>query len=129
MGSDAFFTGGAAKAMTGQGGGEPGAAPWPVARTYREGDFRYQIPAAPGRYTVTFTFVEPTYVKGERVFDVLINDKVVLSDFDIAGTSKGERATVVRSVPVEATDTGLTIAFKGKTGKAIVSSIDVAPLP
>jgi beta-galactosidase len=129
MGSDAFFTGGAAKAMTGQGGGEPGAAPWPVARTYREGDFRYQIPAAPGRYTVTFTFVEPTYVKGERVFDVLINDKVALSDFDVAGTAKGERATVVRSVPVEATDAGLTIAFKGKTGKAIVSSIDVAPLP
>jgi beta-galactosidase len=129
MGSDAFFTGGAAKAMTGQGGGEPGAAPWPVARTYREGDFRYQIPAAPGRYTVTLTFVEPTYAKGERVFDVLVNDKVVLADLDVAGAATGERATVVRSVPVEATDAGLTITFKGKTGKAIVSSIDVAPRP
>lgn len=129
MGSDAFFVGGVAKAMSGQGGGEPGATPWAVARTYREGDFRYQIPAAPGRYTVTLTFVEPTYAKGERVFDVLINDKAVLSDFDIAGLAKGERAAVVRSIPVEANEAGLTIAFKGKTGKAIVSSVDVAPRP
>jgi len=60
---------------------------------------------------------------------VLINDKVALSDFDVAGAAKGERATVVRSVPVEATDAGLTITFKGKTGKAIVSSVDVAPRP
>ena len=128
-GSDAFFVGGAPKAMSGQGGGEAGATPWSVARTYREGDFRYQIPAAPGRYTVSLTFVEPTFAKGERIFDVLVDDKVVLADFDIAALAKGERTTVLRSLPVEVGAAGLTLSFKAKTGKAIVSSIDVAPRP
>jgi beta-galactosidase len=115
--------------MTGQGGGEPGAAQWPAARTFREGDFRYEVPAAPGRYTLTLTFVEPTFAKGERVFDVLVNDKPVLSDFDIAAEAKGERASVIRSLPVEASAAGLTVSFKGKTGKAIVSAVDLAPRP
>jgi beta-galactosidase len=128
-GSDAFFTGGAAKAITGKAPVAPGATPWSVARTYREGDFSYHIPAAPGRYTVTLAFVEPTYAKGERLFDVLANDKPALTDFDVAALAAGERATVVRSFPVEATAAGLTLSFKGKTGKAMVSTIEVAPRP
>jgi beta-galactosidase len=128
-GSDAFFTGGAAKAIGGKAPSLEGGAPWSIARTYREGDFSYRIPAAPGRYMVSLTFVEPTYVKGERIFNVLIDDKPALTDFDVAGQATGERATVVRTFPVEVTAAGLTLTFKGKTGKAIVSAIDLAPRP
>jgi beta-galactosidase len=74
--------------MTGQ-GGEPGAAQWPIGCAPTAKATSAMIPAAPGRYTVKLTFVEPTFAKGERVFDVLVNDKPVLSDFDVAGRSEG----------------------------------------
>lgn len=128
-GSDAFFTGGAAKAVTGKAPSASGATPWSILRTYRDGDFSYHIPAAPGRYTVKLTFVEPTFEKGERLFDVMADDKLVLADFDVAGQATGERAAVIRSFSVEVTPAGLTLGFKGKTGKAMVSAIEVTPLP
>lgn len=126
-GSDAFFTGGVAKAINGAAPAE--ASGWAVARTFREGDFSYRIPAAPGRYTVTLTFVEPIFDKGQRTFDVLANDKVVLGDFDIASQAVGEHARVVRSFPVEIGSAGIDLVFKSKTGKALVSAIDIAPRP
>lgn len=126
-GSDTFFTGGTAKTAGGK--APAGTAGWSTTRTFREGDFTYQIPAAPGRYTVTLTFVEPVFEKGQRTFDVLVNDKVVLADLDVAGASVGDRATVVRSLPVDLGAGGLRLAFKGKIGKAMVSAIDVAPRP
>ncbi|HWT52054.1 MAG TPA: malectin domain-containing carbohydrate-binding protein, partial [Caulobacter sp.] len=92
-------------------------------------DFSYRIPAAPGRYTVTLTFVEPILGKGERAFDVLANDKTALADLDVAALAAGEHATVVRSFPVDVAANGLVLSFKGKTGKAMVSAIDVAPRP
>lgn len=124
-GSDAFFTGGTAKIINGP--APANASGWPVARTFREGDFSYRVPAAPGRYTVTLTFVEPIFDKGQRTFDVLAGDKVVLADLDVAGVASGEHATVTRSFPVEVGLNGLVLGFKGKTGKAMVSAIDVAP--
>ncbi|MGR4866076.1 glycoside hydrolase family 2 TIM barrel-domain containing protein [Caulobacter sp. LARHSG274] len=128
-GSDAFFTGGAAKAISGKAPSLEGGAPWSIARTYREGDFSYHIPAAPGRYTVSLTFAEPTFAKGERVFDVLIDNRPALADFDVAAQGPGERASVVRSFPVEVTAAGLTLTFKGKVGKAMASAIDLSPRP
>ncbi|TCS14930.1 glycoside hydrolase family 2 TIM barrel-domain containing protein [Caulobacter sp. BK020] len=126
-GSDAFFAGGAAKTVSGP--APAGISGWSTARTFREGDFSYQIPAAPGRYTVTLTFVEPIYGKGERTFDVLVGDKAVLSNLDVASLATGEHAIVTRSFPVEVSAPGLTLSFKGKTGKAMVSAVDVAPRP
>jgi beta-galactosidase len=126
-GSDAFFTGGAAKIINGP--APAGASGWLIARTFREGDFSYRIPVAPGRYTVTLTFVEPIFDKGQRTFDVLAGDKVVLADLDVAGQATSEHAAVVRGFPVEVGQNGLTLTFKGKTGKAIVSAVDVAPRP
>ena len=130
-GSDAFFSGGVAKVVTGPGPTTTadGVVPWSIARTYREGDVTYRIPAAPGRYTVSLTFVEPIFSKGERMFDVLVDDKVALADIDVAARATGEQVPVSLSVPVEVGPNGLTLAFKGKVGKAIVSAIDVAPRP
>ena len=128
-GSDAFFTGGAAKAMSGKAPTDAAGATSPVARTFREGDFSYSIPAAPGRYTVTLTFAEPTFAKGERLFDVLVNGKPALTDVDVAGAATGERVAVTRSFPIEVASTGLSLTFKSKAGKAIVSAIDIAPRP
>jgi beta-galactosidase len=128
-GSDAFFTGGVARAVTGKAPSVASATPWSILRTYREGDFSYRIPAAPGRYSVTLTFVEPTFEKGERRFDVQLNGAVVLSDFDVANQATGEHAAVIRSFPAEAASNGLTLTFKARTGKAMVSAIEVTAVP
>ena len=47
-------------------------------------DFSYSLPVPPGKYRVHLRFAE-TYVKkeGERLFDVFLNGKKVLSHFDI----------------------------------------------
>ena len=47
-------------------------------------DFSYALPVIPGKYQVRLKFAETLLKKeGERVFDVLINGKKVLSHFDI----------------------------------------------
>ncbi len=47
-------------------------------------DFTYSLPVLPGLYQVRLRFAETSLKKeGERVFDVLINGKKVLSHFDI----------------------------------------------
>ena len=126
-GSDAFFTGGVARAVTGKAPSVASATPWSILHTYREGDFSYRIPAAPGRYSVKLTFVEPTFEKGERRFDVQLNGVSVLSDFDVASQASGEHAAVIHSFPAEAASAGLTLTFKGRTGKAMISAIEVTP--
>jgi len=47
-------------------------------------DFGYIFPVLPGKYRVRLKFAE-TYVKnpGERIFDILINGKKILANFDI----------------------------------------------
>ncbi|MGH1560392.1 hypothetical protein ACRAWD_27505 [Caulobacter segnis] len=60
---------------------------------------------------------------------MLAGDKVVLADLDVASLASGEHATVVCSFPVEVGANGLVLGFKGKTGKAMVSAIDIAPRP
>jgi len=53
-------------------------------------DYGYEFPVPPGRYRVRMLFAE-TYLKkpGERVFDILINGKKALKDFDILKEAGG----------------------------------------
>lgn len=52
---------------------------------------------APGRYTVRLGFMAPARDQaGQRVFDVKIQDKIVLSDFDIAIETGGANKAVVK---------------------------------
>ncbi len=53
-------------------------------------DFTYAFPVPPGNYRIRLLFAE-TYVKnpGERVFDVMVNGKTALKDFDILKESGG----------------------------------------
>ena len=64
-------------------------------------------PAAPKTYTVRLHFAELEDVKaGERVFDVKIQDNVVLKDFDIVKAAGRPRVAVVKQFEgIRATDT------------------------
>ncbi len=94
---------------------------------------RYEFPAPDGEYLVELYFTEPWYgtgggmdCKGWRLFDVAINDNVVLKDFDIwaeAGHDKVLKKTFV----VKSKNGKIVISFPNvKASQAIISAIAIA---
>jgi beta-galactosidase len=135
-GSDMYFVGGEGKGV------EPPDTPAEkrseVAATdprlydsYREGEFSYRVPV-PGqgqRYRIVARFAEPSVsAAGERVFDVDVNGKTVLHHFDIFTAAGGKLKSVERSFEATAKDGLLVITFRPSRGRALVSSLSIAPL-
>lgn len=94
---------------------------------------KYEFPVPDGEYVVDLYFSEPWYGTGGgldckdwRVFDVAINDNVVLRDFDIwseAGFSKALKKTFT----VKSKNGQLVIDFpKVSSGEGIISAIAIA---
>ncbi|OMQ10360.1 malectin domain-containing carbohydrate-binding protein [[Flexibacter] sp. ATCC 35103] len=93
----------------------------------------YEFPAPDGEYLVELYFTEPWYgtggglnCKGWRLFDVAINNKVVLKDLDIwseAGHDKALKKTFV----VKSKNGLINISFPNtKAGQAIIAAIAIA---
>ena len=133
FGSDTFFEGGAAQAITGPGAGFRAPAPVSiaataspeVAATYRAGSFTYRVPVADGPHNVVLTFVEPSLHPGERIFDVFANGQKVLADLDVAAAAGGALTALQKRFEVNARDGMMTLEFKPTKGGAIVSAIEV----
>jgi hypothetical protein len=109
--------------------------PWVAASGIR-GLRRMEIglasdPDAPTRrYTVRLHFAEADHVRpGERVFDVRVQDKKVLADFDIVKEAGGPMEAIVKEVPgVEAKDTlkiELTPAGTDQTHEPLLSGVEI----
>ena len=65
------------------------------------------------RCTVRLHFAEPENAKpGERVFDVAVNGKVVLKDFDVAREAGGPDSSLVREIKDVGIDGRLVVEFK-----------------
>ena len=65
-----------------------------------------------------FFFVEPDSVEpGDRVFDIVIQDEKVLSDFDIRGVAGESNQACVQTVTGVRADGQLTIKLIPVTGK------------
>ena len=135
-GSDMYFVGGEGKGV------EPPDTPAEkrseVAATdprlydsYREGEFSYRVPVPEGsqKYRIVARFAEPAATQaGERVFDVDVNGKTVLHHFDIFTAAGGKLKSVERSFEATAKDGLLVITFRPSRGRALVSSLSIAPL-
>jgi len=79
-------------------------------------------------YTVRLHFVEPDGLKpGERVFDVLLQGKVVLKDFDIAKEAGGADRALVREFREVAAKKELKVGFKARSSESVLCGIEVAP--
>lgn len=100
---------------------------------YGMDQLKYEFPVADGEYLVDLYFSEPWYGTGGglnckdwRVFDVAINDNVVLKDFDIwneVGFAKAVKKTFV----VKSKNGQLVISFpKVTSGEGIISAIAIA---
>jgi len=87
----------------------------------------YKVTCPNGTYTVTLHFAE-TYHEyaGERAFDVAIEGKNVLKDFDPAKAAGNPYTAFVKTVPdVQVTDGELTIDFTEKVELPLINGLEV----
>src|SRR5579862_286735 len=129
-----------------EGGGRP-AAPFRqyIARTsdpllYQNGRIgltAYNIPLKSGVYELKLHFIEPVYGPGletgggenSRVFDILINDKLMIDGFDIVSDAGGPLIADIRVFKdVQPGPDGiLKVGFHAKREQTIVSAIEIEP--
>ena len=109
----------------------PAGAPQ-YLRQERYGNFTYTILVADGQYSVVLHFIENSTAiigTGQRVFNVTINGVAALTNFDLAATAP-LNTPIDRSFQTLAVGgAGITIAFATVTRNAVVSAIDVIPVP
>ncbi|AOZ99241.1 malectin domain-containing carbohydrate-binding protein [Flavobacterium commune] len=104
-------------------------------QTFRYGmdKLKYEFPVPDGEYLVDLYFSEPWYGTGGgldckdwRVFDVAINDNVMLKDFDI-WSEVGFSKAVKKTFTVRSKNGKLVIDFpKVSSGEGIISAIAIA---
>jgi len=100
---------------------------------YGLNQLKYDFPVTNGEYLVELYFAEPWYgtgggidCKGWRLFDVAINDKTVLKDFDI-WSEVGHDTALKKTFLVKVKDGKIRINFpKVNVGQAIISAIAIA---
>ena len=101
--------------------------PTAVFNSERYGAMTYTIPQRSGPQSVTLYFVE-SYVTGpgQRLFDVAINGKAVLTDFDIFATAGGANIAVARSFATTADAEGnVAISFTPGIQEPKINAITV----
>lgn len=100
-----------------------------VYQTLRFGTyFSYSLPVPNGTYTVNLRFAETYWTSaGQRMFDVLINNQRVLTDFDVFAQAGGANRAVDRAFPVTVSSGVVNIQFTGILDNAIINGIEVLP--
>ena len=140
FGSDAFFVGGEPASLIKSHGFAlgptdpkaaakllPEASDPDLIASFREGDFRYDIPMENGEYQVTLTFVAPADdVVGARIFDVTANGAALFKNLDIAAQAGGVLKPLQQTFPVTVRDGRLNLGFHPSLGKALVSAISIS---
>lgn len=77
-------------------------------------------------YTVRLYFAEPDDLKpGERVFDVTLQGRNVLDDFDIVKEAGEPRTGIVREFRSIRVDDELRLSFKASKGGAVLCGIEI----
>lgn len=103
-------------------------APQAVYQTWRWGNFTYTLPnlTANATYVVRLDFSENVATAaGQRVFNVNINGKRVLSNFDIFAQAGGQFIALERQFLATADGSGnITVQFQTVKGEARVNGIE-----
>jgi hypothetical protein len=106
----------------------PNAAPAEIYQTERWGQCAYTLPVKKGpSYTVRLHFAETKFDPGQRQFNVAINGRRVLADFDIAGEGGRNKAVVkdFASIPPDA-DGHIVIALsRGSADEPKICGIQI----
>lgn len=94
--------------------------------SYRLGNVQLNLPLKNGIYDLTFQFAEPQDIAiGARVFDVSVNNKIVISELDVRLARDGKHlSSLVRTVSnVEVSDGSLDIALIPKIGEPVLHGL------
>jgi len=112
-----------------------GTRDWKLFQTFRYGKNRlkYEFELPDGEYLVELYFIEPWLgiggginAKEMRLFDVAINQEIVLDDLDI-WSEAGTNNALKKVVKTKITDRKMIISFpETKVGQAIISAIAIA---
>lgn len=95
---------------------------------HRQGDIRISHKIDSGVYDVTFHFAEPDNIAGgERVFNVIAEDRRVISNLDVMAFRDGQvhSALTVTAPDIEVTDGVLDIRFEALAGEPLLSALVV----
>ena len=107
----------------------PSAAYQSVRANYGQGDIIYTLPnLTPGKaYTVRLQFEEMSYINvGDRIFNVSINGKQVLANFDQLAAAGGRLKAVIKEFTVTADGNGnITLGFQTVKICANIAAIEV----
>ncbi|HTL30329.1 MAG TPA: SdrD B-like domain-containing protein [Tepidisphaeraceae bacterium] len=98
--------------------------------SYRSGSsFSYSKSIPSAHYSLWLEFAEPTFTAaGQRTFDVSVEGKKVLDNFDIIAAAGGNHIAVAKALDVNITDGQLNLSFVGENGSsASVSAIVLLP--
>jgi beta-galactosidase len=114
-----------------------GTKDWKLFQTFRFGreKLKYYFPVQDGEYLIELYFTEPWFgtgggmnCKGWRLFDVAVNDKIVLKNIDIWKES-GHDEALKKIVKAKITGGQLIISFpRVASGQAVISAIAIALL-
>lgn len=112
-----------------------GTKDWPLFQTFRFGTskLKFSFPVPDGEYYVELYFVEPWYgtgggldAKGWRIFDVAINDTIVIKNLDV-WNEVGHDRVLKKTVKVRVDGGHLEIHFPEViAGQALISAIAIA---
>jgi hypothetical protein len=120
--ADADFTGGGTYTTT---AAIAGTEDDRLYQSERYGNFSYTMPVANGEYEVTLKFAEIYFTSvGQRVFNVLIEGKTVISKLDLVA-QVGSKVAYDVVVPVTVADGVLNLAFQSVVNNAKVSALKV----
>ncbi len=114
-----------------------GTYDWKLFQDFRYGKdkLKYEFALPNGEYLVELYFIEPWLgiggginATGMRLFDVAINDKVVLNDLDI-WKEVGANTALKKTVKTNVKGGKLIISFpESKSGQAIISAIAISSI-
>jgi len=98
--------------------------------TSTSNNLKYNFKAQPGLYSVTFLWTEQNTVMnaGERVFDVYVEDSLVINDLDIIAVA-GYKTAYSFTHNFRLMDTTLNIKVVDVVGKAKINALKVAQKP
>ena len=99
----------------------------PLFQSERYGkEIHYNIPIANGEYTVNLQFAEIYWNKADkRVFDVKIENNLVIDDLDIYAEAGGKGQILEKSFQVDITDGQLDLDFNASVDNAKISAIEI----
>ena len=95
------------------------------------GSFHYRFVVANGLYKVQLFFAETEALSyNVRLFDVAVNENVVLTDFDVFLAAGGGRYRgVMKEIPANVTNGQIDLKFISKHGNAMISAIKILRAP